>query len=98
MTHTPTPWTQDVMDILNEDGTQIATTSYAGFLGNYSDEDNAAHIVRCVNLHDELVEALKQSLELANIAEGMTGCKSDDEYVWGIQETIRIALKKAGAL
>lgn len=58
----------------------------------------SAHIVKCVNMYDELVGALKQSLELANIAEGMTGCKSDDEYVWGVQNTIRRILKKAGAL
>lgn len=61
-------------------------------------EWSVAFIVKACNAHDELVAALKQAKDLAKVAEGMTGCRSDDDWVWGIQKTIDEALAKAGAL
>lgn len=55
--------------------------------GPYADEGaaNAAHIVKCVNLHDELVEALKQAYAVS---------RAHNYFDIDIEET----LKKAGAL
>lgn len=61
--HTPTPWKVD--DINTKGKTRIA---YKGFSVAYTDishrteqeqEANAAHIVKCVNLHDELVAVVE---------------------------------------
>lgn len=55
--HTPTPWKISEFcktDICanDEQGTYIAVVG--GEIINPQDEANAAHIVKCVNLHDEL--------------------------------------------
>lgn len=59
----------------------------------YADEGeaNAAHIVKCVNMHDELVAALEN---LADFCEGsFAKPKEQDDLI----EALRV-LKKAGAL
>lgn len=59
--HTPTPWVLDDdgdgdYKIISEDGRLIAVeTSYYPIAPSIED---AAHIVKCVNMHDELVGAL----------------------------------------
>ena len=59
--HTPTPWTIDkkfnIPSIRNEERIVVA-------LNRLKDED-AKHIVKCVNMHDELVEALENIHKLA---------------------------------
>lgn len=58
--HTPTPWAvgpkklQDVL-IVNSAGTQYIAATF----GHNYGEDNAAFIVRSVNAHDALIEALE---------------------------------------
>lgn len=44
--------------ILNADGEIVADN--AGYYPTGIDRDAAAHIVKCVNMHDRLVEALKR--------------------------------------
>jgi hypothetical protein len=67
--HTPTPW--KVGQPLGEGAIQIQSegiNSYGNFIlaeiPNRVEEDqaNASHIVKCVNLHDELVHALHVAL------------------------------------
>ena len=58
MKHTPTPWAVD-HDAISAQGQHIA-----GCIGLDGDDyatqkANAAHIVRCVNAHDDLVSALQ---------------------------------------
>ena len=60
MNHTPTPWTQDDRRILDPQGRQIAVC-HSDFIGKVSGAQDAAHIVKCVNAHDELVAALRQA-------------------------------------
>ena len=82
--HTPTPWVARDEYIYDKDRNEIATTTTSGF--HYStDEANAAHIVKCVNMHDELVEALRLLLS------------SSSDYQTGVAEAEE-TLKKAGAL
>jgi hypothetical protein len=54
--HTPTPWCTMYSGtvIRGFDGTDVAIG-----LNRLGPRDNAAHIVRCVNAHDELVAALR---------------------------------------
>lgn len=62
--HTPTPWIASDRRVSAHDGTQIASAMLNGStVGNHIDTDvaNAAHIVRCVNSHDELVAALAKA-------------------------------------
>ena len=60
MNHTPTPWTQDDRRILDPQGRQIAVC-HSDFIGNVSGAQDAAHIVKSVNAHDELVAALRSA-------------------------------------
>ncbi|MER8604807.1 hypothetical protein NKH48_13735 [Mesorhizobium sp. M1233] len=39
-----------------------------------------------------VVEALTEALGLAKFAATLTGCRGDDDYVWGVQVTIETAL------
>ena len=62
MNHTPTPWTQDDRRILDPQGRQIAVC-HSDFIGKVSGAQDAAHIVKSVNAHDELVAALRECTE-----------------------------------
>jgi hypothetical protein len=90
--HTATPWKVevvgtssdysnpvDVCEILSADG-------YAQIAENLRDA-NAAHIVRCVNAHDELVALLKQAHE--SLCGGI--------HHEGLPSRIRAALAKVAA-
>ena len=57
--HTPTPWNLNEVYIIDSEGYSIATTMFGDKASIEEDLANAAHIVKCVNLHDELVAALK---------------------------------------
>jgi hypothetical protein len=67
--HTPTPWKRagrqpdnHGVNIVDYRGFLVAQARAAG--GGWSDaKSNAAHIVRCVNAHDELVAALRSLAE-----------------------------------
>jgi hypothetical protein len=72
-THTPTPWRVTDADCCT-DGDDVKATILAdsGRLICHIDRDyrapaeaNAAHIVRCVNAHDELIAALRYALDCA---------------------------------
>jgi hypothetical protein len=80
MTHTPTPWAispgTDSPDIKSETGDYVVSTGWSGYggeamAGEMSEED-AAFIVRAVNSHDKLVEALRRALDKA-VADEMDG-------------------------
>jgi len=65
MTHTPLPWEVDYSNadvsqagIKTEDGINVAWMSK--YQPNCSSHENAEFIVKAVNCHDELVEALKE--------------------------------------
>lgn len=88
--HTPTPWKMEDWhgdtQIVGPQGSLICIdTAYYPIAPS---EEDMAHIVKCVNMHDELVEAL---LRMKQWCEDEVGaelpCSSIDE-----------ALKKAGAL
>ena len=46
--------------------------------------------------YDQIADVLKQCDELGKVAEKMTGCRSDDEYVWGIQAKVAAAIRSLG--
>lgn len=78
--HTPTPWFSknygyEKNSVFDENGTEIAFVHYSF---------NAAHIVKCVNMHDELVEALNKII--------------DETYDLNANSIAYETLKKAGAL
>jgi hypothetical protein len=61
--HTPTPWEIDADDpavIWGPDDLRIASLTGSTIVAG---EDNAEHIVRCVNLFDDLVAALEAWLK-----------------------------------
>lgn len=43
----------------------------------------------------DLLEALKAAKEVVDVAEGMTACRSDDDFIWSAQKLINAALAKA---
>lgn len=64
--HTPTPWYQGTKEneteefIITENGRLISKCVERGNLNSKNQHiANARHIVKCVNMHDNLVEALK---------------------------------------
>lgn len=71
MSHTPTPWevmqpsqdTDDVIEIRSTINGWTVARMGDGDLIDEQDHDNAAHIVHCVNVHDQLVAALRQISE-----------------------------------
>jgi len=46
-------------------------------------------------LVEEMLAALKEALALAILANELTGCRGDDDYVWGVQAKIHAAILKA---
>jgi len=67
--HTPTPWYNIANDIYHE--SEYGSDPIASVCGECSfnqDQANAAHIVKCVNMHDELVEALEDAIQLLQMA------------------------------
>lgn len=106
--HTPTPWNVSqtgsyFTEIRAESGRRIAETWVQGQARSrdaaikqaYTNEANAAHIVKCVNLHDELVEALK-NLHIAAL-QSTVNSLSNDYGSDALSESYAL-LKKAGAL
>lgn len=85
--HTPTPWKNgfkrmDESVVITSGGLALTVAVVHQGAINHA-EANAAHIVKCVNMHDELVGALKLMME------------EDSEEAWS---KAREAIKKAGAL
>lgn len=86
--HTPTPWKVYLYGgvQIGQEDTGEAVCSMWG--DKQEGEANASHIVKCVNMHDELVEALVRMKQWCEDEVGAElPCTSIDE-----------ALKKAGAL
>ncbi len=79
--HTPTPWKVGYL------GREIVSSVDTSVGKAYWKQD-AAHIVKCVNMHDELVEALKRVAE-----SGEFSCFNDEAW-----DVVNVALKKTGAL
>ena len=73
--HTPTPWAPDKYGQLRGSNGVPVNTKRLGLsqeLGGSPSpeaEANAAFIVKCVNLHGELVAALRKARQMAEIAE-----------------------------
>jgi hypothetical protein len=61
--HTPTPWTVEFGQVIVSEDTTLAMTAPVHNGPRVISDDeckaNARHIVHCVNLHDELVQALE---------------------------------------
>jgi len=92
--HTPTPWTyhdladgygQERFDVVGSDGISVADEQ-----GTF-DKASADHIVKCVNLHDELVGALKLAVTEVSAERFLPDGRR-------LLDVVREALKKAGAL
>lgn len=90
--HTPTPWevgTDEDGRVAVIKGCSFLTYAFPTDLGfeTGSADANAAHIVKCVNMHDELVEAIQDLICAGDFRRGCEDLKSARE-----------TLKKAGAL
>lgn len=46
-------------------------------------------------IKDAALLALQEAKKLAALAADLTGCRGDDEYVWGVQKQIESAISKA---
>jgi hypothetical protein len=86
MKHTPTPW--EFRDNGSDNGLDpcfcvVGEPREYGLVDHFATE-NAEHIVKCVNAHDEIVAALKAYADI---------CEDDDVYP-GLNETARDILIK----
>lgn len=102
MSHTPTPWQSRVNAIYrppeNDGGESIsiATTSTMGSFNKVSPAvraANAAHIVKCVNMHDDLVDVLSWVLRSVRMRgpAGTTGYVIGEDYIARAKELIEQA-------
>lgn len=99
--HTPTPWYADRLEhvvsvraSLPDDGEfTVFTTEYSSADDPQLNDANAAHIVRCVNSHSALVEALRsfalsdeywQTLNVDKMAD------TDTLYSWPVSAYRRV--------
>ena len=41
---------------------------------------------------EELEAALRAASEVVDVAEKLTSCRADDDWIWSVQETVRAAL------
>lgn len=84
MTHTPTPWRVEEWpdDIMDSEGMAVATTDTSGISRVLPEEvraANAAFIVRAVNNHDKLVEALRWYEEQASNCRKLGGIREGED-------------------
>ena len=47
------------------------------------------------DIASDLLEALKAAKAVVDVAEAMTSCGSDDEFVWSAQKLVNAAIAKA---
>lgn len=98
MTHSKTPWEIDWYICEDDDGKELwrvptkigpIGVDHNHWAGNHisCEPEEAQHIVKCVNLHDEMVEALEQALGYF-----VEAGKYGDSYT---AELIEKALKRA---
>lgn len=97
--HTPTPWTKGKHgDMRAPDGQQVTTygLNIAAVMSSPSDEDraNSAFVIKAVNAHHELVEALQQArIAVAELCQGQDAANE----CWNILRQIDGALSQADA-
>lgn len=108
--HTPTPWDKEVIEDIWIKGVgkvfaegKIGIDAVIAIVSGTTKAD-AAHIVKCVNMHDELVKAIRGLLDVYSRPDvtwccnghhcGCRGYSSRDIAEYFADET----LKKAGAL
>ena len=97
--HSPTPWQYGHTDtplgaqIVDGDGEAVACTSMRSGLGKPDPERkaNGEHIVHCVNMHDDLVAAIKTAKEIL-FAEARCGSSAASDASMILAD----ALAKAG--
>lgn len=92
MKPSPRPWKVGVFEILDANGVSLGGIELLDRTDGAEDIDraNAEHIVRCVNLHDELVGRLEAMCDLAELQGGF-----DDEDGWKSIARSREVLEKA---
>ena len=65
MKHTPTPWKYQDIKTEYDNRAVIMVENETELIARLVKVSNAAYIVHCVNMHEELVEALKYLLPIA---------------------------------
>ncbi len=96
MSHTPTPWVSGGCVVWEKNGDMIADLASPRRPPDET-EANTEHIVRCVNEHDQLMEALDWALGWA--AKGLEECERAGVDVEPSYKELRAAreLLKAGS-
>lgn len=92
---TPGPWLnagRSAGSHIHADKGEVAwLRSYIGIDDDKEIEANA----RLIAAAPELLEALIAAKKVCDVAAQMTGCRSDDDFVWGAQKKIDAAIAKA---
>jgi len=91
--HTPGPWHVEGMYVCPVGYQSNPICGVSRYLGQ--PDENISANARLIAAAPDMLEALKEALELAKLAESLTGCRGDDDYVWGVQEKISAAIAKA---
>lgn len=87
--HTPKPWSIDDEGQVYHRPNPLTKIVIAEMQSGKPADENL------ILAAPEMFEALQAAKELAKVAETLTSCGSDDEWVWGIQAKIDAALFKA---
>lgn len=94
MQHHKAPWKQD-MDLIHEGSSPYCVIARAN---TYQEKYlyNAAHIVKCVNCHDELIEALEAAIkQIKSSKEFNAPIKQSFSVQNLVENTLKKALAKA---
>jgi hypothetical protein len=94
--HTPTPWhvnKDDPAAIFNSMGGYVTRIDGNAVQTRAAIEANAAHIVRCVNAHDELVAALNTAVQCMELEARMINPSAAEAWAHPIKQA-RAALAK----
>ena len=88
--------------ILDPKAIQVAVQNFEDETGGFGDDnENVVRGVVSAYLsafpRSDILEALIAAREAANVLEGMTGCRGDDDWVWGLQKQLDAAIAKATA-
>jgi len=99
MKHTPTPWKINALfNIAGANDRPVGTTGSNGLEGWYEENiDNAKFIVKAVNCHDDLVEAIKEIVGFC-YPNGLFRGESNMAGIIDIACMAKEALEKADAI
>lgn len=92
MSHTAGPWEISEVETVDGHPMVVGGSEYGfGLIADVTLMPDA----RLIAAAPDLLAVARECLELAKLAGELTGCRGDDEYVWGIEDRLNAVIAKA---